>query len=39
MKNKIKMYFWRIANKRYMQNKQNKIIDNILYFIVNTLNK
>lgn len=39
IKNNIKMYFWRIANKRYMQNKKNKLIDNALYFIVNTLNK
>lgn len=37
LKNSVKMYFWRIANKRYMQNKKNKLIDNTLYFIVNKL--
>ena len=37
LKNSIKMYFWRIASKRYMQNKKNKLIDNTLYFIVNKL--
>lgn len=37
LKNSIRMYFWRIANKRYMQNKKNKLIDNTLYFIVNKL--
>ena len=37
LKNNIKMYFWRIASKRYMQNKKNKLIDNTLYFIVNKL--
>lgn len=37
MKNKIRMYFWRKANKRYMKNKNNKLIDDILFFIVNTL--
>lgn len=37
LKNNIKMYFWKIANKRYMQNKKNKLIDNTLYFIVNKL--
>lgn len=39
VKNNVRMYFWKIANKRYMQNKKNKLIDNILFFIVNTLNK
>lgn len=39
MKNKIKMFFWKIANKRYMKNKNNKLIDNILYYLVNKLNK
>lgn len=37
LKNNIRMYFWGIANKRYMQNKKNKLIDNTLYFIVNKL--
>lgn len=39
MRNKIKMFFWGIANKRYMENKNNKLIDNILYYLVNKLNK
>lgn len=39
MKYKIKMFFWRIANKRYMNNKHNKIIDDALCYIVNKLNK
>ena len=37
IKNNIRMHFWKIANKRYMQNKKNKLIDNTLYFIVNKL--
>ena len=39
MKNKIKMFFWKVANKRYIKNKYNKFIDNVLFYIVNTLNK
>ncbi len=37
LKNEKRKYFWKIANKRYKQNKKNKLIDNTLYFIVNKL--
>ena len=38
MKYKIKIYFWRIANKRYLKHKTSAI-DAILLYIVNYLNK
>ena len=39
MVEKIKLYFLHIAQKRYLQHKNNKIIDNILFIIVNTLHE
>lgn len=39
MKNKVKMYLWNIASKRYLNGKNNKIIDTLLYYVVNLLNE